>query len=410
MSAVSLIAAAPSASSPPKARESGAVDGAFDAVLALVGELAVGSATSAEAAAEQTGSTVPPDDADPSLPDANALTTSPFAAASPAVALTGQAAPAPDAPTAEVPAPTAPGAADAEPAAPTVGVAPSLVLSTPHSPAREGTAGSAPTASPTIVGVPAATRPRADDGEVPAASAPRVPAQARESLDAPQTATPTLSPSGREPQIIASPPTMTATTPERGGPRTTHDDASPIPIVAAAAPLAAPPQVEGPLAAAAPTPARAIAAQVSPAVVSIAQRPTGSHQITMTVNPESLGPVTVRAHIGQRGDVRVELVGATDAGLEALRAMVTDLRRDLVTVMPHATLSLAPAGAAESAPAGHGPQSGAGHHAREQAPHDPAGSAGRPAAPSAQNADPGRAHGIRHPHTAGHGAGLDILV
>ncbi|MFJ4252459.1 hypothetical protein [Microbacterium sp. NPDC090003] len=89
-----------------------------------------------------------------------------------------------------------------------------------------------------------------------------------------------------------------------------------------------------------PASARSVATQVSPLVVSIAQRPAGSHQLTMTVSPDTLGPVTVRAHIGQNGEVRVELVGATDAGREALRAIVSDLRRDLAAVLPHANLSL----------------------------------------------------------------------
>ncbi|MFB4351987.1 hypothetical protein RAC69_02475 [Microbacterium sp. LS_15] len=97
----------------------------------------------------------------------------------------------------------------------------------------------------------------------------------------------------------------------------------------------------------APAP-RAVAAQVSPVVVSIAQRPSGTHQLTMTVNPDTLGPVTVRAHIGQAGDVRVELIGATDAGRDALRAIVTDLRRDLAAAMPHASLSIAQGAASDA--------------------------------------------------------------
>ncbi|WEK59956.1 MAG: hypothetical protein P0Y60_11430 [Candidatus Microbacterium colombiense] len=100
---------------------------------------------------------------------------------------------------------------------------------------------------------------------------------------------------------------------------------------------------------AATVPTRGVAAQVSPAVLSIVQRPVGSHQLTMTVNPDTFGPVTVRAHISAAGDVRVELLGATDLGREALRSIVTDLRRDLTAVMPHASLSL---GSGTSADAG----------------------------------------------------------
>lgn len=124
------------------------------------------------------------------------------------------------------------------------------------------------------------------------------------------------------------------------------------PAVAAVSPVAAPTASLG----VAPTDApadvapapRAVAAQVSPVVVSIAQRPSGTHQLTMTVNPDTLGPVTVRAHIGQAGDVRVELIGATDAGRDALRAIVTDLRRDLAAAMPHASLSIAQGAASDA--------------------------------------------------------------
>lgn len=86
-------------------------------------------------------------------------------------------------------------------------------------------------------------------------------------------------------------------------------------------------------------PHRAVAAQVAPAIMSIVQRPAGSHQLTMTISPETLGPVTIRAHI-TGGDVRVELISGTDAGREALRTIVVDLRRDLAAVMPSAQLSL----------------------------------------------------------------------
>ncbi|MGH1526730.1 flagellar hook-length control protein FliK [Leifsonia sp. L25] len=46
------------------------------------------------------------------------------------------------------------------------------------------------------------------------------------------------------------------------------------------------------------------------------------------VRPDTLGPVTVRAHVGGEG-VRVELFAPTDVGRDALRAILPDLRRDL---------------------------------------------------------------------------------
>ncbi len=122
------------------------------------------------------------------------------------------------------------------------------------------------------------------------------------------------------------------------------------PVAPAVAPVSAPPVT--------PDAPRTVAAQVAPAVLSIAQRPTGTHQLTMTVNPDSLGPVTVRAQIGQAGDVQVELIGGTDAGRDALRSIVADLRRDLAAVAPHATLSVSTASTADAS-AGRGSQPGA---------------------------------------------------
>lgn len=115
----------------------------------------------------------------------------------------------------------------------------------------------------------------------------------------------------------------------------------PVPATTSIAPVASP--VVTPTPVSSPDPAaanRAVAAQVAPVVVSIAQRPMGTHQLTMTVNPDSLGPVTVRAHISASGEVQVELSGATDAGRDTLRTMLVELRRDLAAVMPHATLSV----------------------------------------------------------------------
>ncbi|WP_314425289.1 hypothetical protein [uncultured Microbacterium sp.] len=131
---------------------------------------------------------------------------------------------------------------------------------------------------------------------------------------------------------------------------------------------------------AAPEGARAVAAQMTPAVLSIAQRPAGTHQLVMTVNPESLGPVTVRAQIGQAGEVQVELIGGTDAGRDALRSIVADLRRDLAAVSPHATLSVSTGVSADPGPGrgGHpgseaaaGEQGGRGDAAPEQRGHRP---------------------------------------
>ncbi|WP_141651309.1 flagellar hook-length control protein FliK [Microbacterium sp. 3J1] len=180
------------------------------------------------------------------------------------------------------------------------------------------------------------------------------------------TATPTA---GADPQafrIVHAGGTQTPVpVPGEGAPSREASE-SPAPAQAAAAPASATPTLSAPpLAqaggASAPVPTgasdapspRAVAAQVAPAVINLAQRPAGTHQLTMTVNPDSLGPVTLRAHISAGGDVQVELFGGTDAGRDALRLIATDLRRDLASVMPTATLSVAH-GAAGEADAGRG--------------------------------------------------------
>uniref|UniRef100_UPI0028962DF1 hypothetical protein n=1 Tax=Microbacterium sp. TaxID=51671 RepID=UPI0028962DF1 len=53
-----------------------------------------------------------------------------------------------------------------------------------------------------------------------------------------------------------------------------------------------------------------------------------------------------------------ELIGGTDAGRDALRSIVADLRRDLAAVAPHATLSVSTASSADAS-AGRGGQPGA---------------------------------------------------
>lgn len=50
--------------------------------------------------------------------------------------------------------------------------------------------------------------------------------------------------------------------------------------------------------------------------------------MTVSVTPDNLGPVTVRAHVGAEG-VRVELFAPNDLGRDAIRAIIPDLRRDL---------------------------------------------------------------------------------
>jgi flagellar hook-length control protein FliK len=61
--------------------------------------------------------------------------------------------------------------------------------------------------------------------------------------------------------------------------------------------------------------------------------------MTVSVTPDSLGPVTVRAHVGAEG-VRVELFAPNDLGRDAIRAIIPDLRRDLAGAGLGSNLSL----------------------------------------------------------------------
>jgi flagellar hook-length control protein FliK len=223
------------------------------------------------------------------------------------------------------------------------------------------------------------------------------------------------SPTASAPVAVASASAPVAPAPATAAPAPV-DDAAPASAVPSPATSAAAPVVPQASATPAEAPApvthttRAVAAQVSPVVVSIAQRPSGTHQLTMTVNPDSLGPVTVRAHIGQGGDVRVELIGATDAGRDALRAIVTDLRRDLAAAMPHATLSIAQ-GAGAEAGADRGGQAFTGG-AGEQGASDRGAAGdthGAPVSPEATASDPARSSAMTTTASAP-GSGLDILA
>lgn len=74
-------------------------------------------------------------------------------------------------------------------------------------------------------------------------------------------------------------------------------------------------------------------------MIALARSPQGEHSITLTVTPENLGPVTVRAHISG-SSIRLELHAPSDAGREALRVILADLRRDLSAAAPGASVDL----------------------------------------------------------------------
>lgn len=141
-----------------------------------------------------------------------------------------------------------------------------------------------------------------------------------------------------------------------------------VPSLPSGAP-GAPAQAPGAAVTAAPAPATAhapapahppLAGQLSGPLFSLASARAGDHTMTLSVTPENLGPVTVRAHIGAEG-VRVELFAPNDAGREALRAILQDLRRDLAAAGLGTSLDLS----ARSGPHD-GPEDGGGGTAGER--------------------------------------------
>ena len=83
----------------------------------------------------------------------------------------------------------------------------------------------------------------------------------------------------------------------------------------------------------------ALLSQISGPVLALTQAADGDHQLTLTISPENLGPVTVRAHISG-GAIHIELHAPTDLGRDALRTILADLRRDLAAAATHATLAI----------------------------------------------------------------------
>ncbi|MGN6407873.1 MAG: flagellar hook-length control protein FliK [Curtobacterium sp.] len=123
---------------------------------------------------------------------------------------------------------------------------------------------------------------------------------------------------GRGPSDQGDPRLQAVSTP-RGG-----DGAFAVPATAPTAPAAPTAATAGAATANAPAP---LAQQLSRPVFTLAQAGPGEHVVTVQVTPDTLGPVTVRAHVTAHG-MHVELFAASDAGRDAVRQVMPDLRRE----------------------------------------------------------------------------------
>ncbi|MCS5510978.1 flagellar hook-length control protein FliK [Curtobacterium flaccumfaciens pv. flaccumfaciens] len=183
-------------------------------------------------------------------------------------------------------------------------------------------------AAATAIAAPAATRTAdGDTVTVPPGQAPVVTA-------APAAGTGSRAGHGTEHQASTpGDPGLPAVAPSRGGE---------TPFVMSTTPTAAP------AAATAPAPAP-LAQQLARPVFSLAQAGPGEHVVTVQVVPDSLGPVTVRAHVTAHG-MHVELFAASDAGREAVRQVLPDLRRDAAGTGVSTTLDLSSQNQPQDAP------------------------------------------------------------
>lgn len=240
----------------------------------------------------------------------------------------------------------------------------------------------ASTASPTPAGFEVAAGPA--NTEAPASAAAAVTGEAGTAVVLPRGKPGTQ----QDPQVLGGQGTPATAGIQAGMPAPVQA-ASPLPQVpSGATPGAATP---GPQA----DPAKLLP-QVSGPLFSLAAGEPGRHVMTLRLSPEDLGPLTVRAHIDGAG-VRIELFAPGEAGREAVRSILPELRRGLGESGFGASLDLSE----HNAPADAG---ASGSDARDRRP------AGSPALPRGSDGEP-----VRLPRTAvvlprSSTTSLDILV
>lgn len=330
--------------------------------------------------------------AGPGTPDVQDVSTSPAGATAP---LTAAVAPAPGLsdPRLSLPAPTAAKSlspAESATAVP-VGAAPAPHTAAVQPPAATGSVIPFGAAGPAAPGTPPNAVPRAV-GATGAVGAPVTAPMRGIISEASPTPTATAAGDGATSASTASfpgaVPAETRPSASAGPDKTAAGNTAPaVPTAALAAGTAAPattpagqpPSASVPSAAPQPAPAAPQAAQtlqpqLAKPLFTLAGAPHGQHVMTLKVSPEDLGPLTVRAHIGAAG-VRIEIFAPGDAGRDAVRGILPELRKELTDAGFGASLDLSE----HSGPGGAGQdRAGQGTAGQEGAGADPGGNnAGR---------------------------------
>ncbi len=207
-----------------------------------------------------------------------------------------------------------------------------------------------PTVAPSLPPQPTAV-PLADASTDSATLASVVPLSAPPTSAAVTSAPGRLPPAATQAAVTQAAATQGAATPAASNPAAARTrSASPATDTAAqqsiAMPAIATPPVRleavaasTPTAAPAPAQNTPFAGQLARPIFTLATAAPGSHTMTISVTPDTLGPVTVRAHVSPDG-IRVELFAPTDLGRDAIRAILPDLRKDLAGAGVGANLDL----------------------------------------------------------------------
>ncbi len=118
---------------------------------------------------------------------------------------------------------------------------------------------------------------------------------------------------------------------------------------------------------AAPPSTQPLNEQLAPPLLALRTAGSGTHVLTLTVSPDAVGPVTVRAHV--TGDtMRIELSAPTAQGTDALTSMLPDLKRDLAQGGMNSALTIASPNADGSAAGNQNPFGAGGSFARDDRP------------------------------------------
>jgi flagellar hook-length control protein FliK len=139
--------------------------------------------------------------------------------------------------------------------------------------------------------------------------------------------------------------------------------------------------------------------QIFKPIFSLSSAQPGEHVLTISVTPNNLGPVTVRAHVTGEG-IRLELFAPTDLARDALRGILPDLRRDLAGSGLNAELDLSSDSQASDPETARQPRSETTGHKSE----DRGATARSPGDSAANNAPDGRPFSYESSQT------IDILA